>query len=58
MDGSFLDEGAFLDGQKIRLGLMAMPVSGVYSLVIKAAAEADWGVTVVYQDPEPGAAVN
>jgi hypothetical protein len=48
-DGSFLADCASLDGQKVRLGLMAIPRSGTYSLVVEAKAGLDWGVTVLYR---------
>jgi hypothetical protein len=50
-DGSFLDDKADLDGQKVRLGLMAISENGTYSLVVEASAGVDWGVTVLYSGP-------
>jgi hypothetical protein len=48
-DGSFLEDTARLDGQDMHFGLMAIPVGGVYCLLVEAATRTDWGVTVVYQ---------
>jgi hypothetical protein len=48
-DGSFLEDTARLDGQDMHFGLMAIPVGGVYCLLVEAATGIDWGVTVVYQ---------
>jgi hypothetical protein len=53
-DGSFLADRASLDGERARLGLLAIPRSGTYSLVVEAEAGLDWGVTVVYRGAAPG----
>jgi hypothetical protein len=53
-DGSYLTDRACLDGKQVRLGMMAIPSSGTYSLVVESHAGLDWGVTVLYMGPSQG----
>jgi hypothetical protein len=51
-DGGMLDSAASVDGRtSLRFGLLAIPRSGTYSIVVQAADRVDWGVTVVAGGP-------
>lgn len=47
-DQTFLSDRVCLDGNQVCLGMMAIPRSGTYSLVVESQTGMDWGVTVLY----------
>ena len=47
-DGSFLDDTAIMTAIALIFGLMAIPTTGTYVLVINGSADVKWGVNVVY----------
>lgn len=50
-DGSFLDDCGCLDGKAVRRGVLAIPHSGTYSLMVQAEAGHDWAITIVCLSP-------
>lgn len=51
-DGRMLADAASVDGRTtVRFGLLAIPRSGTYSIVVQAYDGVDWGVTAVTREP-------